>query len=108
MAARRSVNWKGLAPIGKVLSWPARASPSESNQDRGPRVGSERSALKSPTGPGRGSMTSGTARELDYVSSVRSLDCLFGQRGAVEAHVDQSLGKTLSVQLRDQGINHIH
>jgi hypothetical protein len=50
-------------------------------------------------------MTSGTARELDYVSSVRSLDCLFGQRGAVETHVDQSLGKTLSVQLRDQGVN---
>jgi hypothetical protein len=46
MAARRSVNWKGLAPIGKVLSWPARASPSESNQDRGPRVGSERFALE--------------------------------------------------------------
>jgi hypothetical protein len=47
MAARRSVNWKGLAPIWKVLSWPARASPSDSNQDRGPRVGSELFALVS-------------------------------------------------------------
>jgi hypothetical protein len=52
-------------------------------------------------------MTSGTAGERNYIT-VCSIDGRFSQRGAVEAHVDQSLGKALSVQLGNQGVNDIH
>jgi hypothetical protein len=56
---------------------------------------------------GASRQSEGTTGEPDHIT-VRSLDGLFSQRSAVEAEIDESLGKALSVQLGDQGVNDIH